>query len=293
MTQNKKLGSPLSEALKRLRKNRAAVIACVILGLIVLSVPVSLLLESFEVIDPDVQELTASLTRPCSAHPMGTDLLGRDILFRCLAGARISLLVGLVATLVSLVIGMTWGAVAGYLGGHVDNIMMRIVDILYSLPFIFLVIMLLGLFERSLVLLFVALGAVQWLTMARIVRGQVLSIREMDFITAAVSLGMTRTRIIFMHVIPNLLGIIIVYATLTIPQIMLQEAFLSFLGLGVPGQEHSWGMLISEGIEAITPLKINWWLVVFPGLCITVTLFALNFIGDGLRDALDPYTRQE
>ncbi|MEW6041305.1 MAG: ABC transporter permease, partial [Elusimicrobiota bacterium] len=191
-------------------------------------------------------------------------------------------------TMVTIITGVSYGAVAGFFGGKTDNIMMRAVDILYSLPFIFLVILLLGLFERSIVLLFVALGAVQWLTMARIVRGQVLTIKEMDFISAARSIGMGWHRIIFVHILPNLLGIVIVYATLTIPAVMLQEAFLSFLGLGVPGQEHSWGMLISEGIEAITPLKINWWLIIFPSLCITSTLFALNFLGDGLRDAFDP-----
>ncbi|MFH1760741.1 MAG: ABC transporter permease [bacterium] len=290
MIKAKRLHTPGRDAFIRLRKNKAAMAACIVLLIIIISVPLSLILERLQVINPDAQTLTRSLTPPCGSHPMGTDILGRDILARCLAGARISLLVGLAATLVSLLIGVSWGAAAGYSGGQIDNIMMRIVDILYSLPFIFLVILLLGLFERSLLLLFAALGAVQWLTMARIVRGQVLTLRETDFIAAARSIGMGKFRIILVHIIPNLLGIVIVYATLTVPQIMLQEAFLSFLGLGVPGQEHSWGMLISEGIEAITPLKINWWLVVFPGLCITITLMSLNFIGDGLRDALDPRT---
>jgi ABC-type dipeptide/oligopeptide/nickel transport system permease subunit len=305
----------------------------------------------------------------------GTDKLGRDVLARLFWGARVSLAVGLVATLVSLVIGVTYGAVAGYLGGWVDNLMMRIVDVMYSIPFIFVVIFLItvlsaettkknvlfhvdpghqesleegqlpqGLraafrwhdkplaepvtvsveqphrrwrltqatgpsylvekddarltvftertarvFEGSrIVIFFFLVGAIYWLTMARVVRGQVISLKNEPFVEAARALGARRGRIIFIHLVPNLLSVVIVYLTLTIPRVMLFEAFLSFLGLGVEPPDVSWGLLANEGIAAITPVRIYWWLVVFPGLALGLTLFALNFLGDGLRDALDP-----
>lgn len=277
-----------SDALRKMVRNKAAVVAGIFLILLILLAVLSPLLEGGVMANPGAQNLSRKLMAPNHSHPFGTDALGRDLLARTVAGARISLLIGLLATLTTILIGVTYGAVAGYFGGAVDNIMMRVVDILYTLPFIFLVILLLGLFERSFVLLFVALGAVQWLTMSRVVRGEVLTLKERDYVNAARTLGGSHTRILLRHLLPNVLSIIIVYATLTVPVIILQEAFLAFLGLTVPGQEHSWGMLINEAIDAINPVKISWWLIFFPGIFLTVTLLSLNFLGDGLRDAFDP-----
>lgn len=236
------------------------------------------------------------------ASVCGTDKLGRDVLARLFWGGRISLAVGVIATLVSLVIGVSYGAISGYFGGRVDNLMMRIVDVLYSIPFIFVVIFLIsilsvdqikGVLEEQyginrIVVFFFVVGAIYWLTMARVVRGQVISLKNEQFVEAARTLGASRPRIIFLHLVPNLLSVVIVYLTLTIPQVMLFEAFLSFLGLGVEPPDVSWGLLANQGVQAITPVRIYWWLVVFPGLALGVTLLALNFLGDGLRDALDP-----
>lgn len=226
-------------------------------------------------------------------HPMGTDNAGRDQLARVLQGGQISLFVGVIATLVSLVIGVSYGAIAGYFGGRIDDVMMRIVDVLYSLPYIILVIVLLSMFRSQtargqLILLFVAIGSISWLTMARIVRGQVLSLKNQEFVLAARATGVSGARIIFRHLIPNTLGPVIVYATLTIPQIMLMEAFLSFLGFGVQAPLASWGSLAAEGIQNI---GIFPWQLIFPGVTMALTLFSLNFLGDGLRDALDPQMR--
>jgi oligopeptide transport system permease protein len=226
-------------------------------------------------------------------HPMGTDNAGRDQLARVLQGGQISLFVGIISTLVSLLIGVTYGAIAGYIGGRVDNVMMRFVDVLYSLPYVILVIVLLSMFRSQtprgqLTLLFVAIGSVSWLTMARIVRGQVLSLKNQEFVMAARATGVSGTRIVFRHLIPNTLGPVIVYATLTIPQIMLTEAFLSFLGFGVQAPLSSWGSLAAEGVQNIAIFP---WQLIFPGVTMALTLFSLNFLGDGLRDALDPQMR--
>lgn len=222
---------------------------------------------------------------PSWAHPFGTDELGRDLLTRMMWGARVSLGVGILATLVSLVIGVSYGALAGYLGGRADGVMMRLVDILYGLPFMFFVIVLMVVVGRNIFNLFIALGAVQWLTMARIVRGQVLTLKVQEFVQGARALGGGHLRILGLHLVPNAAGPIVVYATLTVPAVMLEEAFLSFLGLGVQPPMASWGSLASEGAAAMEPYP---WLIVFPGLALTATLFSLNFLGDGLRDALDP-----
>lgn len=276
------------DAFRRLLKSRMAVTGAVILVLVVLATLLAPVLTPYGF---EEQDLARQLEPPSLQHPFGTDLAGRDLLTRTLYGGRLSLAVGLVATLVSLVIGVTYGAVAGYRGGITDNVMMRFVDMLYSLPFMFFVILLVAYFGRHLILLFLALGAVQWLTMSRIVRGQMIQLRGQEFVQAVVALGARHRRIIFRHLIPNLLGPIIVYATLTVPAVMLEEAFLSFLGLGVQPPNSSWGLLAAEGASSITAIHTAWWLIFFPGLALAVTLFSLNFLGDGLRDALDPKLR--
>jgi oligopeptide transport system permease protein len=274
-------------AWRRLLRNRMAV-CC---GLLLLAVGVvTLLAPLLPLHDPAAQNLRLGASGPSLEHPFGTDVLGRDLLSRVVDGGRVSILVGLVATLVSFIVGVSYGAVAGYFGGRVDNVMMRFVDVLYSLPYMFLVILLMVYFSRSLIMLFVALGLVQWLTMARIVRGQVLSIKQQEFVEAARSMGTPNVDIIFRHVVPNALGPIIVYATLTVPAVMLQEAFLSFLGLGVQPPDASWGTLVNEGARVIAFFP---WLALFPGFALALTLFCLNFLGDGLRDALDPHLRHE
>jgi oligopeptide transport system permease protein len=269
------------DAWARLRRNRMAVAGAIVLAVIALA---CLLVPWLSPYRYEQQDLVLGAAAPSAAHWLGTDIFGRDLLTRILYGGRISLMVGLIATAVALLIGVSWGAIAGYFGGRLDAVMMRIVDILYALPFMIFVVLLTVVFGRSLLLLFLAIGAVEWLTMARIIRGQVQALRQQEFIEAAVSLGLSRTAIIMRHVIPNALGPLIVYTTLTIPAVMLLEAFISFLGLGVQPPASSWGSLISDGVETMEEYP---WLLVYPGIILSATLFALNFLGDGLRDALD------
>lgn len=272
-------------ALRRLRRNRMAVVGAVFLAALGAAAVVGPWLLSARY---DAVNLPHALTPPSSQHLLGTDSLGRDLLSRLLFGARVSLAIGVVATLVSLAIGVTYGAVSGYAGGRLDGLMMRIVDVLYGLPFMFLVILIVMVAGRSILNLFIALGAVQWLTTARIVRGQVQSIKEREYVEAARALGVRTPTLLFRHIVPNLLGPVIVYATLNVPAVMLQEAFLSFLGLGVEHPMPSWGTLIAEGARN---MEVCPWLMVFPGITFTLTLLSLNFLGDGLRDALDPQSR--
>ena len=277
-----------TDAWRRLHRNRAAVagaIALLVLSTLAITAPWIPGLG-----DPAAQNLALGATPPSAVHWFGTDELGRDTFARTLYGGRISLLVGVVGTLVSLLIGITYGAVSGYMGGKVDEAMMRFVDILYSLPYIFLVILLLVFFSKSLLMLFVALGLVQWLTMARIVRGQVLSLKNQTFVEAARALGAGNRSIILRHIVPNTLGPVVVYTTLTVPAVILQEAFLSFLGLGVQPPAASWGTLVSDGARLLALFP---WLVIFPGIALSLTLLCFNFLGDGLRDALDPFGRRD
>ena len=278
---------PVSSSLWRdawikLSKNRLAIFGLFILLTLIL---VSLLTPVIAPYGYEEQNLALGATAPSSAHLLGTDIFGRDMLTRIMYGGRVSLMVGFVATSVALVIGITWGAIAGFFGGRLDAIMMRIVDALYALPFMIFIILLMVVFGRNIYLLFLAIGAVEWLTMARIVRSQVMSIRNQEFIEAAYSIGLSRWLIIKKHIIPNTIGPVIVYTTLTIPSVMLLEAFLSFLGLGIQPPQSSWGLLINYGVETMEEYP---WLLIFPGIALSLTLFALNFLGDGLRDALDP-----
>jgi oligopeptide transport system permease protein len=280
------------DAWLRLRKNKLAVFGIVCLTLITLACVFGPMFSPFSYEEMDWESVSQP---PGARHWLGTDDSGRDMLVRLLIGGRISLAVGLCATFVALIIGVSYGAISGYFGGKLDAFMMRVVDIMYSLPFTIFVI-LLTVFTRTIfteyqlgpafdiLILFAAIGAVEWLTMARIVRGQVMSIKKMEYIEAARSLGYSSTRIIFRHILPNTLGPIIVYTTLTIPAVMLLEAFLSYLGLGVQAPMISWGSLIEDGQKKMEEYP---WLLLFPAGIFSLTLFSLNFLGDGLRDALD------
>ena len=269
------------DAWHRLAKNKLAVVSAVFVLLLLFACFVGPLLgvQAYEKTD-----LSVGATKPGAQHWFGTDTLGRDQFSRVLFGGRISLSVGAVATGVSLIIGVLYGAMAGYFGGKLDSAMMRVVDILYALPFTVFVILLMVLFGRNIFILFLVIGCVEWLTMARIVRGQVQALRKQEFIEAARALGLRKRRIILRHMIPNVMGAVIVYATLTVPSVMLLEAFLSFLGFGVQPPMSSWGTLISEGSRSMEEYP---WLLFFPALFFSATLFSLNFLGDGLRDALD------
>ena len=302
--------SPNQQAWRRFRKNRPAILSAWFLAVLLLAIfawPVLLKISGGDFAklhNPD-QLSDGQFVPPTAQHWFGTDLHGRDVFSRVLFGAQISLLVGVVGAAVSLIIGVLWGAVAGYVGGRVDSFLMRVVDILYSLPSIIFVIVLITTLGELLkqthfvqqsqamdsalrvVLLFVGLGAISWLTMARIVRGQVLSLRSRAFVEASRTLGAGTARILFRHIIPNIFGVAITYVALTMPAIILYESFLSYLGLGVQPPMASWGTLIAEGVSQINPIRIYWWLIVFPGGVLVTTLLALNFLGDGLRDAWD------
>ena len=269
------------DAWLRLRKNKLALFGGSVLLFMVV---VALLTPWIAPYSYEAQNLDLGASPPSVAHWLGTDIFGRDVLTQIMYGGRISLAVGFIATAVALLIGVTWGAVAGYIGGRLDAVMMRLVDILYALPFMIFIVLLMVVFGRNILLLFLAIGAVEWLTMARIMRSQVQSLRQQEFVEAAVSVGLSPAAIIRKHVVPNALGPVIVYTTLTIPSVMLLEAFLSFLGLGIQPPATSWGLLISYGAETMEEYP---WLLIFPGCALTLTLFSLNFLGDGLRDALD------
>jgi oligopeptide transport system permease protein len=304
------------DAWRRLLKNKLAVFGlCVLVFMVVAVIVGPYIVKATTGFSYDTMPTDGNLARsmpPSLQHPMGTDDAGRDLLARVLQGGRISLMVGIISTIVSLLIGVSYGAIAGYLGGFIDNVMMRVVDIFYSIPYILIVIVLLAVFGgpstpewikwlstniggagnqglSQIFLLFFALGLVSWLTMARVVRGQVLSLKNQEFVLAAKATGVSTFGIIFRHLIPNTLGPVIVYATLTIPSVMLTEAFLSFLGLGVQPPYASWGSLAADGIKN---LAIFPWQLIAPGVTMALTLFSLNFLGDGLRDALDPQTRK-
>jgi oligopeptide transport system permease protein len=267
---------------KRLRHNRMAIAGIIILILLAGSALFAPVITPYAY---DQMNIDLGATPPSAAHWLGTDTAGRDLLTRILYGGRVSLAVGICATLVSLLIGVTYGAISGYIGGKADEVMMRAVDILYALPFTVFVIILMVVFGRNFMLLFIAIGAIEWLTMARIVRGQVLALRSRTFIKAASVLGYSHPRILFRHIIPNVLGPVIVYTTLTIPRVILLESFLSFLGLGIQPPMSSWGLLIRDGAGMMETYP---WLLIFPGVTLSITLFALNFLGDALRDAIDP-----
>ena len=272
--------SPRQDAWRRLKKNKAAMFGLVVLGVLIV---LSILGPWITPYSYSEQNLELGPSAPSPAHWLGSDLFGRDLLTRILYGSRISLAVGFIASFVALIIGVSWGALAGYLGGRIDVLMMRTVDVLYALPFTIFIILLMVVFGNNIILLFLAIGAVEWLTMARIVRGQVLHVKQQGFVEAAVSLGLTRFQIIAKHVLPNVLGTVIVYTTLTVPNVILLESFLSFLGLGIQPPQSSWGLLISYGVETMEEYP---WLLIFPATVLSLTLFSLNFLGDGLRDAL-------
>lgn len=297
------LASPGRRAMRRLRQNTPAMLSAGFLILIAFSAFILPFLL------PESLRTTSSeqYASPSWHHFFGTDLLGRDLFYRVLIGARVSLLVGFAGAAISLVIGTAMGLIAGYAGGWIDNVLMRGVDILHAIPRLLFIIIFVNLAQKpfqdwimgtfgvpwmvgyaKIGLLIICLGLIEWLTMARIVRGQVLSVKSLQFVTAARSLGETHFRILMKHILPNVAGVIIVYLTLTIPAVILDESFLSFLGLGVDASQSSWGTLLSAGAEAINPINSKWWLIVFPGLVMSLTLLALNFLGDGLRDALDP-----
>jgi oligopeptide transport system permease protein len=282
-------GGPWAQAWRRLSASPQAWLGA---ALLVAIAGACALLPPLLGLDPVATDPAARHLPPGGAHPFGTDTVGRDVLARVLVGGRTSLAIGLAATASSVLVGVLVGAVAGLYGGRVDELLMRLVDFLYGVPYMFLVILVMLLFSETArgeaVPVFVALGLVQWLTLARIVRGQVLSLRGQDYVLAARALGASDAAVLVRHLLPNTLGPIVVYATLTVPAVIILESFLSFLGLGVA---LSWGKLVAEGVAVVNPLRSPWWLLVCPGAFLAATLMALNFLGDGLRDALDPRRR--
>jgi len=272
-------------AFRELARNHAALAGLVFLGMLAIGAGAG------RMVDPSQQNLDRTYEKPSLEHPLGTDDKGRDMAKRLMYGAGVSLLVGLVGTLIAVIVGTVYGLVSGYAGGMVDQFMMRVVDVFYALPYMIVVIVLVAMFTGTIWTLFIALGLVSWLTVARVTRGEVLSLKEQPFVEAAHALGAGHATIIFRHILPNIIPIVIVYTGLTIPTIMLQEAFLSFLGLTVQGQEHTWGRLLHEAMREINPVSINWHLVIFPSLAMGLTFLALNFLADGLGDVLDPRQR--
>ena len=289
--------SPWREAWLRLRRNRVAV-ACglLLIGIVLFSIAGPLLVKATWGYTFDSMNVAYGAHGPSLKHWFGTDALGRDLMVRVMYGGKIALGLGIIATAITTVIGVIWGGVAGYVGGHIDNAMMRVVDVLYALPLLVIIIAIQASLaakfkspDARLVLMFILIGCLSWLTIARIVRGQILSLKNREFVEAARAVGAPGSRILFRHLVPNTLGPVIVYATASIPGIMLTEAFLSFLGLGVQPPRSSWGVLISDGSKQ---LLVYPWMLIFPGLVMALTILALNFLGDGLRDALDPQTRK-
>jgi oligopeptide transport system permease protein len=281
--------SPGRQALRRLRQNRFAILgSCLLLTIFAACFLVPLLLG----LDPSSVHPALRHQPPSLQHPFGTDNVGRDYLARVLIGGQTSLLVGLAATLASVTVGVLVGALAGYFGGRVDEVLMRLVDFLYGIPYMFLVILIMLMFSETArgeaLPVFLALGLVQWLTMARVVRGQVATLRRREYVLAARLLGASDARVIVAHILPNVAGVILVYATLTVPAVIILESFLSFLGLGV---KLSWGQLVAEAVSVVNPIRSFWWLLWWPGALLALTLLSLNYLGDGLRDALDPKTR--
>jgi oligopeptide transport system permease protein len=281
--------TPHAAGWRRLRRNRMAVLCGVVLLATALFCLLGPLIAARFGLDGVTQNARLGATPPSAAHWLGTDVLGRDLLVRCMEGGRYALLVAFLGTAVALLIGVSWGAISAYAGGRLDDVMMRIVDVLYALPTIMFVIVVQAVVDvQSLFLLFLLIGGISWLTMARIVRGQVMSLKHREFVEAARALGASPGRLLFGHIVPNTTGPIIVYATLSIPNVMLTEAVLSFLGLGVQAPRASWGTLVAEGVGQ---LVVYPWVLAGPGAFLAVTIFAFNFLGDGLRDALDPQTR--
>jgi oligopeptide transport system permease protein len=282
--------SPGRMALRRFFKNRRAVIAAGVLGLIGLATLIIPWISSHDYRDQDFDHVFA---KPAGTYVMGTDALGRDLCVRMFLGGRVSFAVGFLATTVSVIIGVGYGSISAFLGGKLDQVLMRIVDVLYGMPTMLIIIIVMAFVRsRSVFWVFLVIGLFGWLTLARIVRGQILSVKELAFVEAAQALGVTTGPIIRRHLIPNILGPVIVYSTLSVPAAILSESFLSFIGLGISEPETSWGVLISEGANALGTERNYWWLVTFPGAALAVTLFCLNAIGDGLRDAFDVQQRQ-
>jgi oligopeptide transport system permease protein len=279
--------SPWADARRRFVRNKAAVaslIALLVIGLVCIVGPM-LLPFDFDGTDWDAMKLPPTLQ---NMHWWGTDESGRDLLVRCLVGGRISLMVGLLATLCSVAVGIAWGATAGFLGGKIDSFMMRIVDMMYAIPYLLIAILLVTILGREFYLVVLAITAFSWMDMARVVRGQTLSLRTMEFVEAARAVGVPTRRIIFSHIVPNLLGIVVIYTTVTVPSVILTESVLSFLGLGIQEPMTSWGVLIHDGTNI---MEVAPWMLLFPAALLSITLYCFNFIGDGLRDALDPKER--